>query len=387
MWSYANHDILGAPHFSSKLATPTPPKEKPTPTPTPTKPGGGGDPKIDFTPTVTIHLPLGGKQHPYVLSNTYDAACKGTAGVDNSTALTSEIYYSWHSTAEEIPNEQVRMVWCLADNYGFDTTRTWGAQAFTNAVTSTASADYKHYRGRVWLIFNEPDEKWEQCGTKTIGESLVRHAPITSAQRYIELVDLVREHDPSARFAPGGLLVIGANEGKNWWSDFMYTITSTDRLDTVDIIHIHGYAEAEGSGGCDIDAHPDFPTAGGWCMDELFDVLDDWYDDYHVGFGLGDKEIWITEVGAMPSKVREGLEDVYGANPGYSSQAYTDVISNVMNVYQDWFASEENPGYDKILWYVTQDGVANWCTELYSTTPSVLSPLGVDWEAWNPNCP
>jgi hypothetical protein len=102
--------------------------------------------------------------------------------------------------------------------------------------------------------------------------------------------------------------------------------------------------------------------------------------------GLQDKPIWVSETGATPAC--DAISATYGI---WSTQAYTDVGENVADPMITWMTEGDNPGYDKLFWYVSwtpYDYGASWCTFLYTNTTwvsptylvsSTLNPLGEAW--------
>jgi hypothetical protein len=398
---------LPTPTFESRLATPTAePKKSPTPTPsvgqtkpTPTPVGGGGR-EITFTVVSTVRLPMVKRQHPFEL--TYEGS-KGNAGIDNSGLITPAAYYNWGILWNTYDTIVVRMIECLDDYSLFS--RSYGGASFTDTVTATAQNDHKDYRGRVWLVLNEPDNRYSpnECGLKEIDGVAVYRSAITVAHRYTRTYNLIKNFDPSARVFVGGVLSIGEsgpNQGRDWWSDFVGVISDAGQLDTIEGVHVHGYPGWSKSCPHEVKYGGDFPTAGDWCMPRTLQALEDWYSDFHVGKGLADQEIWVTEIGASSfctdstivtstSPHYDSLESYYGYSYTYAmtNPAYSDVVSNVMNRFQNWYDGEDNPGYDKLFWfhpyseYASQE-VQYWCTFMHNEDGTTLSAVGEDWTAW-----
>jgi hypothetical protein len=84
----------------------------------------------------------------------------------NLNALDFDMHYDWLSNYVPERNSDaryVRMVWCQ-ELYNVD------RNGVTHTITDTAHEDYvNNHRGRVWLIFNEPDHPRAECGNKPIG--------------------------------------------------------------------------------------------------------------------------------------------------------------------------------------------------------------------------
>jgi hypothetical protein len=289
----------------------------------------------------------------------------------------------------------------------------------------TAQADYGSYRGRVWLFLNEPDDFYSADGTGQCGSftaSLRSTQQITyirtmsgaqeMAHRYLETRDMILEFDPSAQVYPAGIMqpLVGSSDetncrgltpcgGQPWWRTFIHEISSTwtstiSWRTAIDGIHLHAYPKTIGHTVCDFDLPNDE-----WCVDELQDALWDYYTDIlRAEMGLQDKPIWVSETGATPA-----CDDISAMYGKWSTQAYTDVGDNVVDPMITWMTGADNPGYDKLFWYVswTDHDIGtiaspnrshSWCTHLYTNTiwegdgkdderaiSSTLSPLGEAW--------
>ena len=116
-----------------------------------------------------------------------------------------------------------------------------------------------------------------------------------------------------------------------------------------------------------------------------------WYQTQHVNQGLGDRPIWLTEIGGI------GYCPLY---PTWSADGVTTVLDYVMKPMAWWFNSDPNwtatfpdvpanPGYDSIEWFLPySDNISEtlnwWCTFLEtSTVTSKLTILGDFWRSYN----
>ena len=107
-------------------------------------------------------------------------------------------------------------------------------------------------------------------------------------------------------------------------------------------------------------------------MPELFDALEDWYEFGIAGLGL-DVPVWITETGSAPFCHNYTRDD---------PQAFTDGRDYVMEPLRTWFESADNPGYDRVYWFLPwtpspPEQAAWWCAFLADAEG--LTPLGVAW--------
>ena len=190
-------------------------------------------------------------------------------------------YYDW--TFYYLPQRghdprYVRMVWC-------DWTTGTDINGVTHSITDMARADYNAgLSGRVWLIYNEPDDSMG-C------TDFLTDAP--AAARHFEMVyDMIKAGDPSAHVFAGGLLWLKTAETQLWWSNFITTLTSDGALYKLEGVHIHLYPTYSTStargipGGCI-----------GNCVPELAQIANNWYQHQHLDLGIGDRPIWITEMG------------------------------------------------------------------------------------------
>ena len=391
--------------FASRLATPTG-----KPTVDADRDGGGrDDPTPTATPVVTEcgWLPVVKKEHPYLLD--YESlGMRGVAGAAYVAAgdFDEDAVYDWNVGGSTFGTTRARMVWCASDIKPDPNNRVpwYGTSNYSNPITMAAQADYADFRGRVWLFLNEPDLVGDQCGdytvtVRTTGE--VTHVWSVSgaqemAHRYLETRDLILGRDPSANVYPAGIAeVLGGSPGDPkgghpWWEAFINEISSTvgsDWRDEIDGVHLHGYPGHIDSNpsrfGCDIDIGNDQ-----WCVDEARDALEYYYTEILSDeMGLQDRPIWISESGG-PNSLCSELSATYGI---WSTQAYTEVAENIADPMAAWMTGNNNPGYDKLLWYVTwtaHDYGASWCTFLYTNTTwisptfvpsSTLNPLGETW--------
>ena len=303
------------------------------------------------------------------------------------------------------------MIWCLSGE-GEDlkgVNQRYGNANFTNTITSAAAADAAKFRGRAWLVLNEPDLVASECGTEAVSGSSnqVYQEPEEIAARYVVVYDLIKAHDPTALVLVGGLMwpYVSADSDcgptygteDSWWDEFISQTIALDRLDAVEGIHVHGYPESVFVQGCTVTGDGDFPTAGEWCVDEAVIGLTHWYTACITGKGIDVDEVWVTEIGAKEA-VCTSLANHYDGityTHQMTNPAYTDVLSNVMNPFQTWFESVDNPGYTNIFWFMPfpfepkpdpwAEGLGKWwCDFLENENGDKLSVTGVDWRDWNP---
>lgn len=256
------------------------------------------------------------------------------------------------------------MLWC---NGGF-----WSADVNGNPryVGDIAHADYTNgFAGRVWLIYNEPDDPG-QCNFADAN---------AAADYYSSAYDLIKNNDPTARVFAGGLLWLNTSYTRNWWITFVNRLSSTGKLHKLEGVHIHLY--------------PKFSTATtrqmtncatAYCVPELAQVANNWYETMHVALGLGDRPIWITETGWL-------------GESSCSTQRVTEIRDNFMQPWSQWFAGDSawpyngqvglNPGYDAVSWYVARDTFTfTACSYLLNNLGPAGNPtsLGSFWSSFQP---
>lgn len=347
--------------------TPGPYVPSATATPHPASPRAPGS-RFVFLPVMNnspIYLIYGAKG----IGDAWQNWQSGNPGT-NMNALDYQWYYDW--TFYYLPQRHqdpryVRMVWCN-ETLGTD------IDGITRNLTDIARIDYNAgQRGRVWLVYNEPDLVDSRPGIQTCGD--VFYADPAGAARHFSLVyDLIKAGDPFARVFAGGLVWLGTSNTRTWWNTFIATLTTDGVLYKLEGVHVHLYPMVSTSdtwryyGGC--------TTAN--CVSDLAKVADDWYQQQHGG--LGNRPIWITEMGWLHdcTKSREWIRD------------------NFMQPMSQWFAQDPawpystqvapNPGYSGVAWYVTQDPGWYPCTYLLNSlglngTPSAL---GMFWNAFKP---
>jgi hypothetical protein len=372
---------------------------------------GGGGRTLGFTPVATIYLPL--VSHiPYTLEY---PGMRGVAGnPEHRTHVFEEVtWFNWNPSESYFAPSIARMIFCASDRQDSKLEVPWyGTTNYSNPITMTAQADYGSYRGRVWLFLNEPDDFYSdvisdaQCGwytatvrsTNEITQIRTMSGAQEMAHRYLETREMIRKFDPSAKVYPAGIMqpLIGSwvptnckglvpCGGKPWWRTFIHEISTTLGVTwrtKIDGIHLHAYPKTIGHTACDFDLANDE-----WCVDKLKDALESYYTDILSDeMGLQDKPIWVAETGATPAC--DAISTTYGI---WSTQAYTDVAENIADPMIAWMTGGDNPGYDKLFWYVPwtkHDKGKSWCTFLYTNTTwapptyEVSSTLNALGEAW-----
>lgn len=301
------------------------------------------------------YLPLMAKNYP----TPFRGVAGGLWGMDAP-------YYHWSISPMTMDARFSRMVWCLSDYH---------LALFEPQVILAAQRDYAAgIRGRVWLIMNEPDDNSHtltnvdaQCGAYPLTgnpfdfsntSTRVWQSPADVAVRYSRMYDLIKRDDPYARVFVGGLGWIGYPNSRDWWSQFVGELERRGELWKIDGVHIHAYPFGS------------FPE---WGLDGMYAGLQTWYTGYHVGLGLGNRPIWITETGGGACSRWER----------WDAAAWTTIRDETMLPMIDWFNGLQNPGYDGVFWFVSWDGTAAswWCNYLSDnrTSPTQITPLGVTW--------
>lgn len=240
-------------------------------------------------------------------------------------------------------------------------------------VDEIARSDYEQgFRGRVWLIYNEPDYWWKQCNFPDAS---------AAADYFSDAYDLIKSNDPSAKVFAAGLLWLNTQETRAWWTTFVTRLSNTGRLYKLEGVHVHLYpwhstAPTQVAQKVDDCATP-------YCLLELAQVANAWYQTMHVGLGLGDRPIWITETGIL------GMNNC-------TTEQYETLRDGFMQPWSQWFAGDSNwpytsqvdtnPGYDAIAWYATRSVYDFDCSYLLDAVGSAgqPTPIGVFWNAYHP---
>jgi len=240
----------------------------------------------------------------------------------------------------------------------------------TRSITEIARADYNAgLRGRVWLIYNEPD---------ILGQCTYFYGKGIAAARHFSIVyDMIKTGDPFARVFGGGLVHLGYPEAQAWWQDFVRTLRNDGVLYKLEGVHVHLYPY--------VSTAPIFiGCVTQFCVGEnmvrLAQVANDWYQHQHIDMGLTDRPLWITETGWIYDQThsREWVRD------------------NIMTSLSQWFAQDPawpyaaqapfNPGYSSIAWYVTHD--PDWFPSTYVLDRlgpyGLPTSLGAFWNSYQP---
>lgn len=350
-------------------------------------------PLADPTPTLVPWAYLPEVYHNYPLPLHYGP--KGLAGVDSFSLFGEDYdaYYAWGVYPNWNDELQVRMIWCVTDYHLYGD---YGGPDFQSQIIQAAQADRGVVAGRVWLVFNEPetisgnpqDPNTWQCGhfpfsgdpdNAQNNHPWVAEDAAEAAVRYSLVYDWIKDNDPNAKVYAGGLLQIHTAIARNWWTLFVNTLAARGELYKIEGVHVHSYPEWSTSGNC--TAH--------YCIPEVVESLNEWYNSYHVGRGLGDRPIWVTETGAGP---------YCNKWEHWDPQGWVTVRDEIMKPLSWWFTGDTqwphsnvptNPGYDAIHWFVTWDGGAEdapwWCDYLEDgrESPAVLTPLGEYWKNYD----
>lgn len=339
-------------------------------------------------PTLTLepqsYLPAALRNYPMQLLY----GPRGLAGTD-SFGLFSEnynAYYTWGVNPSRSDARFARMVFCVDDYHLY-------TEGIANQIVQAAQSDAGNVIGRVWLVFNEPVNTYgeplvdAQCGRYALEgdphnpdpSTWVANNPADAAIRYSMVYDWIKNGDPNAKVFAGGLLETYAAKTRNWWTTFVNTLSSRGELHKIEGVHIHSYPAWSTGWGC-VDHD---------CMPEMAQQLNMWYDSYHVGLGLGDRPIWITEIGAGPFCNRWER---------WNPQGWLTIRDSIMKPMSWWFTGDPqwphssvptNPGYDSIHWYTPWIGSEEyqvwWCDFLEDgrSSPAVLTPLGEHWLSYD----
>jgi hypothetical protein len=291
----------------------------------------------------------------------------------NLDVLDFDWYYDWR--VDYVPGRgsdprYVRMVYC--DD--------------TSGIVAAASDDYNNgRRGRVWLVYNEPDHSnFGTCGYKFVGDPPERmyQNHEWAASHFSDVYDLVKGADPSALVFVGGLVFLDSQRTRDWWQDFINTLQAEENLHKIDGVHVHVYPlVSHSTNPPTVDTSCNNATDN-YCVPDTAQAANDWYDEMHVGLGLGDRPIWITEMGWL-----------------YCVGQQNDrswVRSNFMEPISQWFAEDTvwpydpqvslNPGYESVAWYSTYDSGSYKCSNLLDSrgTSGAPTELGQSWNGYQP---
>jgi hypothetical protein len=316
-----------------------------------------------------MYLPLVSNNYPLYL----EYGPRGTAGYDSYGAIKPDAWYYWNSTLPDILDPSLaRMVKCLTPAWYYSPTK-------VSEITRAAQSDFQHnIRNRVWLMMNEPDLQgyYYECGVPTWN---VSNSVISTTYYYTLVYNLIKMYDPYAKVYAGGVALLPTSQTRDWWASFLTKLSASNELTKVDGVHVHAYPGASLSCGTD-------------CRRETAQMLNDWYQTQHVEKGLGDRPIWITEIGGI------------AYCPGYtlwSPERLATVRDYVMKPMAWWFNHDPNwtstfpdvptnPGYDSMEWFLpySSDTITEtpkfWCTFLEtSTVTSNLTILGDFWRSYN----
>ena len=341
-----------APRPSSTVA----PGTRPSPTP-----GVPGPPPRVLT-TRKIYLPLALKKYPsqlvYGWKGVGDPGQLDAHPSDGFWEIYPDWWYNWGANGPFVGGQGIRsvaetlagleaglqdpryvpMIWCMAD---------------VNAGPTPAQVANlaRQYPGRVWLVFNEPDNNIDQCGSRIDQDP--RYHPFFQnqnwtglgtylAQQYILYRDAIKAADPYSRLFPLGLLHLPMPnlQGQSWdraipiWNAFAAELSRQGRyLDGV-AIHAYPYNVSTFHQGC-TDSHLDHQ-----CVKESLLAAHGFFQSLSMTTG---KPIWITEIGTLAS-------DLF--------QSWTTTRDGFENPMLQWFNQHIKPGQDcqylnAISWFST----------------------------------
>jgi len=219
------------------------------------------------------------------------------------TGATEDIY--WNADIEYVP-----LIRSLHSNF--------------NQATVEKIVNDKDYRGKYWLVGNEPE-----------GSRQDNLTPVQAAEKYGEIAYLIKEIDPTAK-----IIMLGLENPKNWWKNQFLNAwrqrwpQSSGCAPPEEVItgwHVHLYALPHQNESWE-DARIRVKTH-----------LTNWIND-----NPDDKELWVTEYG-----------NLYRNDPA----AMTD-LTNFL---------EENPRVNRYAYFYFGEppgGAVDWeLTSLYDTSP------------------
>ena len=158
------------------------------------------------------YLPVVMQKYPLYLAS----GLKGLAVSEGYGNLSYDVWYNWAPSPDITDPKFVRMVKCPTDDRLYTAV---GKDLWNRIEDIWAAADSdkaNHMKGCVWLIFNEPDNLWGECGTDDIDRNnqvttdTVNTKPEWAADRYSFIYDQITSHDPNARVFAGGFIQISS---------------------------------------------------------------------------------------------------------------------------------------------------------------------------------
>ena len=320
----------------SPIATPPPRPSLPTSGVRPSQPTAL--PRLTFlSPLEALqpraYMPIVMRKYPLYLAS----GLKGIADADAANVLDYDIYYNWNVSKDTTDARFVRMVSC-------------NDQSNADIVEAAQNDVASGFVGRIWLIYNEPDDPGQCGGHRTDpanpSSPFIYDSAVYAAHYFSDVYDMIKGVDSNAHVFAGGLLWLNTQKTRNWWQDFVNTLRNEGKLYKLEGVHIHLY--------------PYWTTSTAWytvggcphnnCMPELAQVANDWYQQMHVGLGLVDRPIWITETGGLAFCGRWSF---------WSTSGWEWIRDNYMEDMSRWFMKDPtwqseygvltNPNYRAIL--------------------------------------
>ncbi|PKO20693.1 MAG: hypothetical protein CVU38_18770 [Chloroflexi bacterium HGW-Chloroflexi-1] len=384
--------------FASQLvptSTVAAPRSSPTPAPIayPTATPGGS--RAPAGATHKIYLPLFLQWYPKIVygwkgvGHPAEGAQLGANSSNSFWGIYPDWWYNWgysgpfmssqiHSAAETLAGleaglrdqQYVPMVWCMAD-------------VGSSFPTPTQVADLaRRYPGRVWLMFNEPDNAIDQCGLPInssyhyIDQKKWSELGTYLAQQYILYYDAIKAADRHARLFPLGLLQLPMpnlqgqwNDGRGTpiWNAFLaYLKNPPDHIArSLDGIAIHVYPISPSTFHTPLCRYSylDYP-----CVQEALPVAYRFFQDDPTTAG---KPIWITEIGSL---IKDNLQPWTTTRDGFESPMLT------------WFNQHIKPGQDcqyinAVAWFSTHypSSTVSNLLNYYSGHAGERTPVGDTW--------
>ena len=279
----------------------------------------------------------------------------------------------------------VPMLWCTDDVNG----------GITPGIAAGLARDHP---GRVWLIFNEPDNNNPSgvgCGRDidtTYPEELYFNGSNWPklgqylAKQYMRYYDAIKAADPTARLFPFGSLWLTSKAGQEGvaetqiWNGFTsYLANPTAEPNRtprpLEGIAVHAYPNHSAGCGIDITATP--------CFQNALVAAHKFYQGVAVPSATPNanpaltagKPIWITEIGNLAP----GGNPAGSLNGRSATQAFT--ASKLTQPLLSWFTVNAIPGgsvpyFNGLAWYATHDCGYNADGTINDVTASDLLDIG-----------
>ena len=227
--------------------------------------------------------------------------------------------------------------------------------------------------GSVWLIGNEPDVVWQDNVT-----------PQKYAQHYHNLYTFIKERDPSAQIAIGG--ISQSTPLRRAYLDIVLDTYMADYGEPmpVDIWNIHAFTLREEADSWGIGIPPGMDVT----MGELYEIED--HTDINIlRQNLIDFRMWMAERGYAdhPLVITE-----YGVlmpvDYGFPSEVVTEFMLQSFDLFENLrgeygYAADENRLIQSWFWFILYvDQYEYQAGNLYDHENGQLTPVGEVWAAY-----